>query len=116
MIAIGAALLLTVVILGYVVLDRIPDWGLLGIAGATEAAALLVTVVVCWQLASGGSGLDAYEGTTLVGYLLTGLVILPLGFAWSLADRSRGATGVLAVAAFTLAFMILRAVQIWAAG
>ena len=116
MIAIAASLVLTVVVLGYVVLGRVPDWGLLGLAGVAETATLVVTVVSCVQLVRGGHGLDGAEGTTLVGYLLTGLLILPVGFAWSLAERSRGATGVLAVAAFTLAFMVLRATQIWVAG
>lgn len=116
MIAIVASLALTVVVLAYVVLGRVPDWGLLALAGAAEAAALVVTVVACVQLARGGHGLDGAQGATLVGYLLTGLLILPVGFAWSLAERSRGATGVLAVAALTLAFMVLRATQIWAAG
>ena len=115
-IAIAASLLLTVVVLGYVVLGREPDWGLLGLAGVAEAAALTVTLVSAVQLVRGGHGLDGAEGTTLVGYLLTGLLILPVGFAWSLAERSRGATAVLAVAAFTLAFMVLRATQIWSAG
>lgn len=112
-IAIAASLALTVVVLVYVALGRVPDWGLLGLAGAAEAAALVVTVVAGVQLARGGHGLDGAQSATLVGYLLTGLLILPIGFAWSLAERSRGATAVLAVAALTLAFMVLRATQIW---
>ena len=115
-IVIVASLVLTVVVLAYVVLAREPDWGLLGLAGVVEAATLVLTVVACVQLARGGHGLDGAQGATLVGYLLTGLLILPVGFAWSLVERSRGATAVLAVAAFTLAFMVLRATQIWAAG
>ena len=115
MIAVVAALALTLVVLVYVALGRVPDWGLLGLAGAAEAAALLVTVVACVQLARGGHGLDGAQGATLVGYLLTGLLLLPIGFAWSLAERSRGATAVLAVASFTLGFMVLRAMQIWSA-
>lgn len=114
-IAVVASLALAVVVLGYVALGRVPDWGLLALAGAAEAAALVVTVVACVQLARGGHGLDGAQGATLVGYLLTGLLILPIGFAWSLAERSRGATAVLAVAALTLAFMVLRATQIWGA-
>lgn len=116
MIAIVASLVLAVVVLAYVALGRVPDWGLLGLAGVAEVATVVVTVVACVQLARGGHGLDAAEGTTLVGYLLTGLCILPLGFAWSLVERSRGATAVLAVAALTLAFMVLRAMQIWSLG
>ncbi len=50
---------------------------------------------------------------TLFGYLLAGLVLLPIGFLWSLAERSRGATAVLAVVGLTQAFVILRALQVW---
>ena len=108
-----AALVLAVVVLGYVALARVPDWGLLGLAGIVEAAALVLTVVASIQLVRGDRGLDGAQAATLVGYLLTGLMILPLAFAWSLVERSRGATAVLAVAALTLAFMVARAMQIW---
>jgi hypothetical protein len=112
-IAVVASLVLVVVVLVYVALDRVPDWGLLALAGVAEVAALVVTVVACVQLARGGHGLDGAQTVTLVGYLLTGLLILPIGFAWSLVERSRGATAALAVAALTLGFMVLRALQIW---
>ena len=52
---------------------------------------------------------------TLFGYLLAGLVVLPIGFLWSLAERSRGATAVLAVVGLAEAFVVLRATQIWSA-
>ena len=45
--------------------------------------------------------------------LLAGLVLLPIGFAWSLAERSRGATAVLAVVGLAQAFVVVRAVQVW---
>ena len=38
--------------------------------------------------------------------------VLPLGVLWSLAERSRGATAVLIVAAVTVAFLVLRVVQL----
>ena len=40
------------------------------------------------------------------------LVILPLGVLWSLGERSRGSTAVLIVALLTVAFLVLRLVQI----
>ena len=40
-------------------------------------------------------------------------MLLPIGFAWSLAERSRGATAVLAVAGLTEAFVVVRALQVW---
>ena len=58
---------------------------------------------------------DGQPGITFVGYLLAVLVILPLGLLWSLGERSRGATAVLIVALLTVAFLVLRLVQIHAA-
>ena len=50
---------------------------------------------------------------TLFGYLVAGLVLLPLGFVWSLAERSRGSTAVLMVAGVAQAFVITRVIQVW---
>ena len=47
--------------------------------------------------------------------LLAVLLILPLGLLWSLGERSRGATSVLIIALLTVAFLVLRLVQIHAA-
>lgn len=115
MVVVALCLLLTLVVLVYVALDREPDWTLLGVAGVAEVGTLVVTVVACVQLARGDHDLSGPDGATVVGYLLTGLLLLPIGFAWSLAERSRGATAVLAVAAFTAAFMVIRAEQVWGA-
>ncbi len=41
--------------------------------------------------------------------------MLPAGLLWSLGERSRGATAVLLIALLTVAFLILRLVQIRAA-
>ena len=110
-ILIGASLLFSLVVLGYVVLDRTPDWGLLGLAGVVEAAVLVLLVVAAVQV--GDQGLGGGATVTLFGYLVAGLVVLPAGFVWSLAERSRGATAVLLVAGLTEAFLVLRAVQVW---
>ena len=108
-----ACLVLTLVVLVYVALDRTPDWGLLGLAGLVEAGAVVVTVVTLVQVVRGGHDIDGPAIATLIGYLLIGLMILPLGFAWSLAERGRGATTVLSIAALTLGFMVVRAIAIW---
>ena len=115
LIVVAVCLVLTLVVLAYVALGRVPDWGLLALAGLAEAGTLLVTVVACVQLARGDHDLSGPDAATVVGYLLTGLLLLPIGFVWSLAEKSRGATAVLAVASFTVAFMVLRAEQVWGA-
>ena len=107
------ALALTVVTLVYVALDREPDWTLLGITGLVELLAVVQAVVGVVQVARGTHEVDA---AIFIGYLLAILVLLPLAFFWSLAERSRGATAVIAVASFTVAFLVLRVGQVWAAG
>ena len=111
LVLIVASLAFAVVVLVYVALARTPDWGLLGFAGVIEAGALVLLVVAAVQV--GGADLGGGSAITLFGYLLAALVVLPIGFVWSLAERSRGATAVLAVVGLTEAFLILRALQIW---
>lgn len=111
LVLIYASLAFALVVLGYVALARTPDWGLLGFAGVIEAGALVLLVVAAVQV--GEEDLSGGGAITLFGYLLAGLVLLPIGFAWSLAERSRGATAVLAVVGLTQAFVVVRALQVW---
>lgn len=108
---IASSLAFALVVLVYVALARTPDWGLLGFAGVIEAGALVLLAIAAVQV--GGVGLGGAAAVTLFGYLSAALVVLPIGFAWSLAERSRGATAVLAVVGLTEAFLVLRALQIW---
>ena len=111
LVVLAASLLFAAVVLVYVVLDRTPDWGLLGLAAVVEAATLVLLVVAAVQV--GGVDLSGGGVVTLFGYLVAGLVLLPLGFVWSLAERSRGATAVLMVAGLAQAFVILRVMAVW---
>jgi hypothetical protein len=106
-----ASLLFAAVVLVYVVLDRTPDWGLLGFAAVVEAATLVLLVVAAVQI--GDVDLSGGGVVTLFGYLVAGLVLLPIGFVWSLAERSRGATAVLMVAGLAQAFVMLRVMAVW---
>ena len=108
---IAASLAFTLVVLVYVALDRTPDWGLLGFAGVVELGTLVLLGVAAVQV--GDADLSGPATITLFGYLLAGLVLLPLGFAWSLAERSRGATAVLAIAGLAQAFVVVRVVEVW---
>ena len=106
-----ASLAFAVVVLGYVVLARTPDWGLLGFAGLIEAGTLVLLVVAAVEV--GDVDLRGGGLVTLFGYLVAGLLLLPAGFVWSLAERSRGATAVLLVAGLAQAFVIVRVLQVW---
>lgn len=108
---IAASLLFAVVVLVYVALDRTPDWALLGFAGVVEAGALVLLVIAALQV--GDADLSGPSALTLFGYLLAALAVLPIGFLWSLTERSRGATAVLAVVGLTEAFLVVRTLQIW---
>ena len=70
-----ASLLFAAVVLVYVVLDRTPDWGLLGFAAVIEALTLVLLVVAAVQV--GGVDLSGGRLVTLFGYLVAGLVLLP---------------------------------------
>jgi hypothetical protein len=106
-----ASLLFAAAVLLYVALDRTPDWGLLGFAAVIEVLTLALLVVAAVQV--GGVDLSGGGVVTLFGYLVAGLVLLPIGFVWSLAERSRGATAVLMIAGLAQAFVVVRVMQVW---
>jgi hypothetical protein len=106
-----ASLLLSLAALVYVVLDRPTDNTLVGGAAVVEVG-LLVQAAVGIVQAFGGRDIAT---VSFVGYLVACLVVLPAGVLWSLGERSRGGTAVLAVAGFTTAFLVVRLGQIWGA-
>ena len=111
LVLIYGSLAFAAVVLVYVALGRTPDWGLLGLAGVIELGTLVLMVIAGVQV--GDADLSGGATVTLFGYLLAGLVLLPIGFVWSLAERSRGATAVLAVAGLAQAFVVVRTLQVW---
>ncbi len=108
-ILIVASLLLAVVAGVYVALDRSPDNALVGLAGLLELGFVVQAVIGIAQIAGDD---DVASPVTYVGYLLAALLVLPIGVLWSLAERSRGATSVVIVAALTTAFLVVRLVQV----
>ena len=111
LVLIYGSLAFAAVVLVYVALGRTPDWGLLGLAGVIEFGTLVLLVIAGVQV--GDADPSGGATVTLFGYLLAGLVLLPIGFVWSLAERSRGATAVLAVAGLAQAFVVVRTLQVW---
>lgn len=110
-ILIVASLLLAVLTGAYVALDRSPDRVMIALLAVLEVGLLGQAVIGIGQVVGGGDDL----GVTFVGYLVAAVVVLPLGLLWSLGERSRGATAVLLVALLTVAFLVLRVVQLHAA-
>lgn len=113
-ILIVAALLLALVTGAYVALDRSPDKVLVALLALLEVALVVQAVIGIVQLVRGGDDSPG-GGITFVGYLLAILLVLPAGLLWSLGERSRGATAVLLVSLLTVAFLVLRLVQLSAA-
>jgi hypothetical protein len=81
-------------------------WG-----GAVVEAVLVVQAVVAGVLAATGS--PDVDAVLLWGYVLTQLLILPIAAAWAFAERTRWSSVVLLLAAFTVAFLEYRLLQIW---
>jgi hypothetical protein len=107
-------LVLAVVALVYAALNRIPDWGLLGVSGLVVAATVVVLVAATFQVVTGRDpDLVGEEVATALGYLLTAVLIVPIGFAWALGERSRGSMAAFALVCLTHAFLVVRAMQVW---
>ena len=53
------------------------------------------------------------DGVTFGGYLVTIVVIMPIGIAWGASDKSRWGPGVVVIAAFVVVVLTWRLVQIW---
>lgn len=77
----------------------------------------LLEVVLLVQLVVGAVALSGTErevsGVLFVSYLVGVALALPIGAFWSLAERSRAGTAVLAMAALTVIALELRLQTIW---
>ncbi|PXY31366.1 hypothetical protein [Prauserella muralis] len=72
---------------------------------------LLVQVVISVVLLVGGQRPGSM--VTFLAYLVGSLLVLPIGTAWALAERSRSSTVVLGVACVTVPVLILRMSEVW---
>lgn len=98
-------------------------WSLVSAArGVRPSGKLLLSVAVLWVAIVAQAVLatvaqfrttDPPDPWLFLGYHLTAVVVLPLGAAWGIADRSRWGNGVLAMACFTEAVLVVRMLQIW---
>jgi hypothetical protein len=83
----------------------------LGGAAVVEALLLVQAVAQLVLLARGGTSASV---PLFVGYLIAGLLLLPLAGAWAFAERTRWSSVVLLVAAAVVAIVQWRLVQVWA--
>ncbi|WP_244928312.1 hypothetical protein [Nocardioides sp. W7] len=107
----GAAAVWTVVM---IVRDQSPPsdpyFALLGVL-----ALVLLGQLVGGCIALGATDRDI-EGVTFVSYLFTALLMLPVGAALALVERTRWGTGVLLVALLAVAACEARLWTMWTAG
>ena len=68
-------------------------------------------------LVAGSAGLASttrnVEGTLLVSYLVTMVLIPPVALVWGVAEKSRWGTGVILIGMWTVAIMAIRVLQVW---
>ncbi len=76
---------------------------------------LLLVQLVVGSVALAETSRDV-SGVLFVSYLIGVALAVPIGAFWSLAERTRAGTAVLAVAVFTVVALELRLVGIWSAG
>lgn len=105
------ALLLAAAAGVYVLLNRLTDRWLLGLAGALEAA-LVVQLVV--GLVVIGDRADGASAPVFVAYLIGILAIVPVSAVWALGEPSRAGTAVWIVAGLVVPVLVLRVGQVYA--
>jgi hypothetical protein len=95
-----------------IVLDRLPNDYLYAALALLEVG-LVAQLVIGLVMVSGDHG--GVNVAAYVGYLVGALVILPVGFLWSLGERTRAGTGVLLVAVVVVPVLFLRLHDLWGA-
>lgn len=107
---VAAAMLLTLVALGYALFDRL-------IGNVLLALAALVELGVIVQFVRGLFGIASLEGTepkaTFTAYLVTLPFVLAITVWGAIKDKTRWAMASIGVGAFAVAVMTLRLQQIW---
>lgn len=90
--------------------NRVPGNAADLLLALAEVAVLAQLVVGLIDLAGAP---DAVSKPTYVGYLIGSILILPVAWIWSQAERNRSGLGVLLVGLLVVPFMILRLHQVW---
>jgi hypothetical protein len=106
------AVVLALWLVALIVLGRDPGDSLYVSLGLLELGLLAQLVLGLVRLGGEHPGVNV---AAYVGYLVGSLVILPVGFAWSVGERSRAGTGVLLVAVVVIPVLFLRLHQLWSA-
>ncbi|QWC83983.1 hypothetical protein KLP28_10145 [Nocardioidaceae bacterium] len=110
--AIGCGLMLLIAVVG-LVRDTAPGRLFLLVAGATTLALVVVlgfgVAEVVTAERTGGAG----TVVTYLAYLAAAAAAVPVALLWAAAERTRSGTLVLLVAALTVPFLLVRALDVW---
>lgn len=74
---------------------------------------VLLLVALAWGIAGAATTERDVEKVLFLSYLTTTVLIPPAAVLWGVGDKTRWGTGVVAVAMFTVAVMLVRTHQIW---
>lgn len=94
----------------FAIIDRAVIFKQLIVAGVVEVLMLVIAVAMAVQQIGGYAVKD---GITLWGYLLTCLILLPIGGAWALIDRTRTSSIALVILSISLVVCQWRLWQVW---
>jgi hypothetical protein len=110
---IGASLLVGVWAAVAAVRERRVSGAQLVTAAAVEVLLLVqaLLALVIW-----GGNARGVDGVTFAGYLLTSVLLIPVGAFWAIGERSRWGNGVLALTGVVVAVIVLRLRQVWGGG
>jgi hypothetical protein len=78
--------------------------------GAVEIGAVVLLIAGIAGLASTSRDV---EGTLLVSYLVTLVLVPPVALVWGVAEKSRWGTGVILIGMWTVGIMTIRVLQVW---
>jgi hypothetical protein len=93
------------------------------IFGFAVTVAVAATLVALWSFVQSARnrlpdnplliGIAVVEVLLVVQLVIGSLVVLPVGAAWALAERSRSSTAVLGIACIAIPVMVLRLNEVW---
>jgi hypothetical protein len=101
---------LAVASLVWAALDRPVRLGHLAVGALVEALLLVQGIVATGRIVAGTRPASV---ATFLAYAVGGLFVLPIGVLWALEERTRWSSVVLAVAAVTVAVIVLRMQVVW---
>jgi hypothetical protein len=78
--------------------------------GAVEIGTIVLLIAGIAGLASTSRDV---EGTLLVSYLVTLVLVPPVALVWGVAEKSRWGTGVILIGMWTVGIMTIRVLQVW---